>query len=131
MDPARPRPVSIAEALSGVQLLRNRTPGTTDEQAADAFALLAPYREGGVFVGHWAGTTEWERHPVADEIVLVIDGRTTIFFLAEDGEHSAALEPGDLLVVPQGIWHRFETPEGVKLLSVTPQPTDHAEDRPI
>jgi hypothetical protein len=26
--------------------------------------------------------------------------------------------------------YRFETPEGVKLLSVTPQPTDHSPGRP-
>jgi quercetin dioxygenase-like cupin family protein len=130
MEPARPLPVSIADALSGVQFLGDRTPHTTAEEAADAFALIAPYREGGVFVGHWAGTSEWERHPVADEIVLVIEGRTTIFFLAEGGEHPAALGPGDLVVVPRGIWHRFDTPESVKLLSVTPQPTDHAAQRP-
>lgn len=98
--------------------------------AADAFSLLARYREGGVFVGHWAGRSEWERHRVADEIVIVIDGETKIFFLGQDGEQSAALEAGDLVVVPQGMWHRFETPTGVRLLSVTPQPTDHAAERP-
>ena len=38
--------------------------------------------------------------------------------------------PGELVVVPQGTWHLFETPDRVQLLSVTPQPTDHAVDRP-
>ena len=62
---------------------------------------------------------------------MVIDGRTTMFFLGEDGEASTVLSAGDLVVVPEGTWHRFETPEFVKLLSVTPQPTDHSDVRPI
>jgi mannose-6-phosphate isomerase-like protein (cupin superfamily) len=61
---------------------------------------------------------------------MVFDGETTLTFLAEDGEQSSRLRAGDLVVVPQGTWHRFETPDGVKVLSVTPQPTDHRTDRP-
>ncbi len=83
-----------------------------------------------MFVGHWAGDSEWERHGVADEIVMVLDGETTIFFLGEEGEQPARLRSGDLVIVPQGTWHRFETPDGVKVLSVTPQPTDHTAQRP-
>jgi len=109
---------------------RDRTPRTTGEEAAEAFAELARYREGGVFVGHWAGDSEWERHRIADEIVMVLDGETTIFFLDDEGEQSARLEADDLVVVPRGTWHRFETPKGVKLLSVTPQPTDHTAQLP-
>jgi len=33
-------------------------------------------------------------------------------------------------VVPQGTWHRFEAPVGVKVMTVTPLPTDHRADRP-
>ena len=130
MEPTRPQPVSTTRALSGLQFLADRSPRTTDDEAADAFAMLAPYRDGGVFVGHWAGDSEWERHRAADEIVMVLDGETTIFFLAEDGEQPARLRSGDLVIVPQGTWHRFETPTGVKVLSVTPQPTDHAVQLP-
>ena len=34
------------------------------------------------------------------------------------------------VVVPQGTWHRFETPESVLVMSVTPQPTDHSTEPP-
>jgi mannose-6-phosphate isomerase-like protein (cupin superfamily) len=126
-----PLPISIDKAIGGLTFLPNRTPTTTDEESRDAFTLLSTYRDGGVVVGHWAGNSEWERHTVGDEIVMVIDGETTIYFLIDDDERAAALRAGEFVVVPQGTWHRFETPEGVKLLTVTPQPSDHTPNWPV
>ena len=125
-----PRPISIDAAAAALTFLPDRSPTTTADQARDSFVQLAPYRDGGAFVGHWAGNSEWERHRVGDEIVMVVEGRTTIFFLTDEGERSADLGAGEMLVVPHGTWHRFETPDGVKLWSVTPQPTDHSAERP-
>lgn len=130
VEPVAPRSVSTDAALAGLRFLGDRTPQTTEAEAADAFAVLAQYRDGGVYVGHWAGDSEWERHPVADEIVLVVDGDTTISYLVDEVENSAPLSSGDLVIVPRGTWHRFETPAAVKLLSVTPQPTEHSTQRP-
>ncbi len=130
MTHLEPFAVSIDSAIAKLTFLSDRTPTTTDEESRDAFALLSDYRDGGVFVGHWAGNSEWERHTVGDEIVMVLQGRTTIFFLGGEHDRAADLTPGEFVIVPQGIWHRFETPEGVKILSVTPQPTEHASDRP-
>jgi mannose-6-phosphate isomerase-like protein (cupin superfamily) len=121
----RPEPVSISKALSELEFFGGRTATTIPDESAGAFAEVAAFREGGVYVGYWAGESEWERHPVADEIVMVVEGETTIFFRNEDGEESARLGPGDLIIVPRATWHRFETPEAVKLLSITPQPSDH------
>ena len=93
--------------------------------------MLAVCQSGGVFVGYWAGASEWERHNAGDEIVMVAEGETTIYFLVDNDERAATLGAGDLVIVPQGVWHRFETAVGVKLMSITPQPTDHAAQRPI
>ena len=30
-----------------------------------------------------------------------------------------------VLIVPQNTWHRFEAPDGVSLITATPQPTEH------
>ena len=38
---------------------------------------------------------------------------------------SYALKPGMVVIVPQGVWHRFEAPDGVSLMTTTPQPTQH------
>ncbi len=124
------RPVSVDESIAALTFLADRLPTTTADESALAFNELCKYRDGGVFVGHWAGTSEWERHPIGDEIVMVMGGETTLFVWAESGEQPNRLGAGDLVVVPQGTWHRFETPLGVKVLSVTPQPTDHRTDPP-
>ena len=123
-------PISIADALGRVAFLADRTPHTTPEEAADAFAELGPYRNGAIYVGHYAGNSEWERHPHGDEIVAVIDGETTLILLDAGVELRNHLGAGELLVVPQNVWHRFETPAGVKILTVTPQPTDRRVERP-
>src|SRR5262245_44388169 len=118
----RPEPVSVSKAIAGLTFLANRRPTTTTDESRGAFAEITHYRDSGVFVGHWAGTSEWERHSVADEIVMVLEGDTMIFFLDEDGEASAPLGAGDLVIVPCNTWHRFETPTAVKVMSVSPQP---------
>ena len=131
MRPDGPDPISVTAAIETLTFLSDRTPSTDASQRSGAFRQLRAYRDGGIFVGHWAGRSEWERHLAGDELVMVIDGRTTMFFLGEDGEASTVLSAGDLVVVPEGTWHRFETPEFVKLLSVTPQPTDHSDVLPM
>jgi quercetin dioxygenase-like cupin family protein len=125
-----PQPTTIDEAIAGLTFLADRTPETTDEQAGNAFGLVADYRDGGVFVAHFAGRSEWERHPQGDEIVMVTGGETTMTFLVGGEEQAAVLRPGDLVVVPQNTWHRFDAPIEVKLMSVTPQPTEHQATRP-
>ncbi len=125
-----PHPISIERSFEELTFLADRTPATTDDESAGAFARLAEYRDGAVFAAHWAGHSGWERHPVGDEIVIIIAGETTITFLGGDGERSSRMNAGELVVVPQGIWHRFDTPHEVQVLAVTPQPTEHRFERP-
>ena len=76
--------------------------------------LLSTHREGGIFVGYWAGKSERQRHVAAGEIVMVIDGETTIYCFTGDGEAPAALRRGVLTIVPQETWHRFEISHSVR-----------------
>lgn len=48
--------------------------------------------------------------------------------LAQDEDVRYELSAGECLVVPQGVWHRFETPDGVKVLSVAKPGPRLAED---
>jgi hypothetical protein len=61
----------------------------------------------------------------ADEIVQVVDGAATLHVMTEEGQQSHALKAGMVVIVPQAVWHRFEAPEGVSLMTTTPQPTQH------
>ncbi|MBV8337400.1 MAG: hypothetical protein JO358_18550 [Alphaproteobacteria bacterium] len=53
----------------------------------------------------------------------VVDGATTFHLMTDDGPQSHELKTGTIVIVPQGAWHRFEAPDGVSLMTTTPQPT--------
>jgi quercetin dioxygenase-like cupin family protein len=122
--------VDIETALAGLPVLRGRRPETPPEEVGQAFASLAAMGEGGVFAGSFVGESAWERHSRGDELVHVLKGKTRLTVLTDDGPEVLEMTAGMLSVVPRGCWHRFEAPEGVTVLTATPQPTDHstAED---
>ncbi|MEM8766298.1 MAG: cupin domain-containing protein [Pseudomonadota bacterium] len=96
---------------------------------ANSFALLSEFGSGGVFAASFSGHTPWERHP-GDELVVVQEGAADLILLVDDEELRLTLAAGQLVVVPEGTWHRFET-EGVRVIGVTPQPTETSlEKRP-
>jgi mannose-6-phosphate isomerase-like protein (cupin superfamily) len=117
--------LDLKAELAKLRMLRGRTPETPAAEREGAFARLAPYRDGAIFTGKFAGNSAWERHPNGDEIVQIVDGATVLHVMAEDGPESFALGAGMVAIVPQGMWHRFEAPDGVSLMTATPQPTEH------
>lgn len=125
------KPIALADAFERLSFFAGRSPESTATELENAFAEIAPYRDGAVFIGHYAGDSEWERHSNGDEIVFVVEGETLMTLVTDTGEVETRLGAGELLVVPQGCWHRFHTPRGVKILTVTPQPTDHRIDPPV
>ena len=122
--------VHIETELAKLPVMRGRTPDTPLEEEDKAFATLAELGDGGVFAGSFEGESPWERHTKGDELVHVLAGETRLTLLTEDGPQELVMTSGMLTVVPQGTWHRFQAPDGVTVLTVTPQPTDHstAED---
>ena len=123
------KPLSLESAFCNLVFEPARTPESQNLEAA--FCELSPYRNGAIYLGHWAGQSEWEIHREGDEIVMVIEGETNLTLLADGKEITHHLESGYLLVVPQGTWHQFSTPKSVKVMTVTPQPTDHSIERPV
>lgn len=122
--------VDIQAELAGLPTLHGRGPETSEEEAGAAFATLVPFREGGLFAGSFDGESPWERHPMGDEMVQILAGATTLTILTDEGPQVLEMKAGMVTVVPQGCWHRFNAPDGVTVLTATPQPTDHsmAED---
>ncbi|MEM7341252.1 MAG: cupin domain-containing protein [Actinomycetota bacterium] len=121
-NPRHPTPVSVDEAWASLAFLPDRTPTTT---SAGWAAVATPYRDGGMFLAHYAGSSAWERHPVGDEIVMVTEGATTMTMFIDGAEVPYEMGAGQLIVVPQNTWHRFDSPDGVKVATITPQPTEH------
>lgn len=117
--------VDIKAALAGRSVLRGRTKHTTSAEAEAAFATLASFSNGGVFAGSFSGESDWERHMNGDELVHILDGATTLTIIIDDEQRVFEMSGGMLVVVPQGCWHRFQSRQGVTVLTMTPQPTDH------
>jgi mannose-6-phosphate isomerase-like protein (cupin superfamily) len=122
---------SLIRLLAGLTYLPNRTPEMSlSGEGAEAFAEVAPYRDGAVYVGYYSGSSEWERHPNGEEIVMALEGTTTITLLKSTGHEKIFLAEKELVVVPVGVWHRFEGSDRLKVLTITPQPTEHSVEMP-
>jgi len=117
--------VNVKAEFEKLRMLRDRTPETPDSDRKGAFARLADYRDGGIFSAKFSGNSAWERHPNGDELVQIVDGSTTLYLMADDGMQTVILTAGMFAVVPQNMWHRFEAPDGVSVMTATPQPTEH------
>jgi len=57
--------------------------------------------------------------------VQILEGATRFDIIVDEVMQSLELSAGMLVVVPQGCWHRFESATGVKVMTVTPKPTQH------
>jgi quercetin dioxygenase-like cupin family protein len=117
--------IDIKAVLGELKTLRGRTPETPEAEREGAFAKLSQYRDGGIFAAKFQGESPWERHPNGDEIVQIVEGATTVHLMTNDGPQSVVLSAGMVVIVPQNTWHRFEAPDGVSLITATPQPTEH------
>ena len=110
-----------------LRMLEGRTPTTSASEREGAFTRVATYRDGGIFMAKFAGTSAWERHPNGDELVQVLEGAATMHLMADGGRQSVTLDAGMVVVVPQNVWHQFVAPAGVCIMTTTPQPTQHLD----
>jgi mannose-6-phosphate isomerase-like protein (cupin superfamily) len=119
--------LDLKAELAKLNMLRGRRPEMTeaDRKETGAFATLAPFRDGNIFSAKFSGDGAWERHPNGDELVQIVDGSTTLHIMTDEGPLSYTLGAGMVVIVPQGAWHRFHSPEGVSLVTATPKPTEH------
>ena len=69
------------------------------------------------------GPGRWDPNTVG--LMAIVDGATTLHLMTAEGRQSLALRAGMLAIVPQNTWHQFESPDGVCVMTATPQPTEH------
>ena len=121
------KPIDVKATLAALPFLHGRGKHTTDAEKSASFTTMTPYRDGGVFGGSFSGESQWERHQKGDEIVYILDGATTLTLVEDDNAALQSLEmkTGMMVVIPQGCWHLFQSPDGVTIMTITPQPTEH------
>lgn len=103
----------------------DRTPGSTPAERKGSVAKLADYRDGLLLALKASGKDHWERHLAGDELIHILDGSATLEIVCDSGPPQRfALPPGTIAVIPQGVWHRFLSPDGNAHLGATPFPGD-------
>lgn len=117
--------IDLPAELAKLTMLQGRTPTTPTIAREGTLARLAPYRDGAIFAAKFAGKSDWERHPHGEQIVQIIDGTTTLRLVNDAERQTVVLSAGMTAIVPENTWHQFDSPDGVCLMTVTPQPSDH------
>jgi mannose-6-phosphate isomerase-like protein (cupin superfamily) len=121
--------INLDGELAKLKMLRGRTPQTPAAERAGTAAQLADYRDGALFASKFSGKGAWERHANGDELVQIIDGEATLEIVEGDVPPQALeVRAGMVAIVPQGAWHRFQSPNGVTLMTATPRPSEHIRD---
>ena len=123
-----PSIIDLNAELAKLTMFRGRTPQSTMADRKGSAARLASYRDGGLSITKFAGKGHWETHLAGDELIHVLDGVATLEIVCDDGPpKSFALSAGMIAVNPQGVWHRFQSSEGVTLMAATPFPSQVIE----
>jgi len=129
MPSGTPGIIDLNAELAKLTLFRGRTPRTTNAERQGSSARLAAYRDGGLSITKFTGKGHWEAHLAGDELIHIIDGTATLEIVCDDGPpKSFALSAGMIAVNPQGVWHRFQSSEGVTLMAATPFRGEMIED---
>jgi mannose-6-phosphate isomerase-like protein (cupin superfamily) len=126
MESRAPSLIDLDAELAKLTMFR-RTPQSTRAETRGSVARLASYRDGLLLAIKSSGTDHWERHLTGDELIHILDGAAALEIVGEHGPQSFALRAGTLAVIPQGAWHRFQSSEGVTLMTATPFPSEVIE----
>jgi len=114
-------PVKFSPATHAIGLDRNLAASKISEQPDP------PVPVDGITIGiatmSESASHGGEMHPDGDEVLYLISGRANVVFL-DSPENDVAMQPGDGLVVPKGLWHRVDVLEPCQIVYVTPGPNN-------
>ena len=116
-------PVHLADALAGKPAADLDSDPLEKIRAAGAD--LGSFDAGNITLGHFGGTSPWERHVDGDELFYVVDGEIgfTLLHEQDEGRDEVVVPMGSIFVIPRGRWHRSIASEPVKVLTL--RATDH------
>lgn len=61
----------------------------------------------------------WERHPVGEEVIVLLNGRVDLVLELPEGEKVVSLLPHETVIVPRNVWHRAVVHEPGDALFIT------------
>ena len=102
-----------------------------DSGPAMKFHQVLPFNGHQVGAAHIEGVSPgWEMHPDTDELFYVLQGEVVMVMAEEAGLKTYKAGPGEMFVVPRGLWHKPGAPDGAKIIYLTPGEslTSEAED---
>ncbi len=71
--------------------------------------------------------THWERHTLADELVIVLSGRAEFIHRLPEGLVRIPVATGDSVINPAGVWHIADVQQPLRAIYLTPvKGTEHA-----
>lgn len=74
----------------------------------------------------------WEMHPAGDEFVCLLSGDVDVTLALPGGDKTERLtEPGEFLIVPQGVWHTASPRKPTSMLFVTPGEGTENREEPL
>ncbi|MBO88904.1 MAG: hypothetical protein CMP14_05240 [Rickettsiales bacterium] len=115
--------INIEDLVGQIKPIVNRGPHTTEDEVFEAFRSLGvgDFKNANLYFGGFDGNAGWERHLAGDELVHVIAGATNFEIILEEDIETLQLSAGNVVVVPKGCWHRFQSANGVTLMTATPK----------
>lgn len=72
-------------------------------------------------IASFIGQPPWELHDGGAEMLHILAGQCELTILSGGSEESRSLHEGDVVLVPQGCWHRSHAKTGVTMLFMTPR----------
>ena len=72
-------------------------------------------------VASFSGQPPWELHTSGDELLQILAGDCELTVLVDGTEDRRSLHQGDLVLVPQGCWHRNHARKAVTMLFMPPR----------
>lgn len=65
----------------------------------------------------------WHHHEHEDELFLVVEGALTMHVRDDGVERAVDLAPGEMIIIPRGVEHKPEAPDGCSVLLFEPAST--------
>lgn len=82
--------------------------------------FLASMNRHTIGVTRSSADSHWERHPVGDELLHILEGEVEVVTLTGDGPVHSIASAGSVFICPKGLWHRLLRRKPASILFATP-----------